>query len=277
MEKQLGQHEVVVPNQDLPFRLFLFEGKDGKYIREKHWHRSIEIFAVYEGTLDFFLGEENLLLHPGEFVIVNSNEVHSIHAPKPNHTVVIQMPMQLFASYFTEEQFIWFAHAGKETDNQVSLLVKQLFHQYEEKRQGYEFQVLSLFYQLVYLMITQYRKLKVEQQIILENKKLNRLGMITSFIQEHYREELSLKELAEIFGYSSAYLSRMFQKYAKINYKDYLQSVRLEHATEDLKNTEHTISQIALDHGFPNSKAFSNLFRKTYGHLPGDYRKRSKK
>ena len=40
------QHEVIVPNKGLPFKLFLFEGKDGKYIREKHWHRSIEIFAV---------------------------------------------------------------------------------------------------------------------------------------------------------------------------------------------------------------------------------------
>ena len=51
------QHEVIVPNKGLPFKLFLFEGKDGKYIREKHWHRSIEIFAVKNGSLNFFLNE----------------------------------------------------------------------------------------------------------------------------------------------------------------------------------------------------------------------------
>ena len=39
-------HELVLPNEDLPFRMFLFEGKDGNYVREKHWHRSIEMFVV---------------------------------------------------------------------------------------------------------------------------------------------------------------------------------------------------------------------------------------
>ena len=36
-------HELVVPNRDLPFKLFLFEGKNGGYFREKHWHRSVEV------------------------------------------------------------------------------------------------------------------------------------------------------------------------------------------------------------------------------------------
>ena len=48
------QHELIMPNKDLPFKMFLFEGRDGNYIREKHWHRSIEIFAVFQGTLEFY-------------------------------------------------------------------------------------------------------------------------------------------------------------------------------------------------------------------------------
>ena len=43
------KHELVIPNEDLPFRLFLFEGKDGNYRVPKHWHRSVEIFLVLEG------------------------------------------------------------------------------------------------------------------------------------------------------------------------------------------------------------------------------------
>ena len=50
-------HELVLPNEDLPFRMFLFEGKDGNYVREKHWHRSIEMFVVLEGKLDFYINE----------------------------------------------------------------------------------------------------------------------------------------------------------------------------------------------------------------------------
>ena len=97
--------------------------------------------------------------------------------------------------------------------------------------------------------------------------------MITGYLKEHYTEDISLEKLAGIFGYSPSYLSRMFQKYAKINYKDYLQSVRFGHAVKELEETEHQISDIALNHGFPNSKAFFNLMRKKYGCLPNEYRK----
>ena len=56
------QHELIMPNKDLPFKMFLFEGRDGNYIREKHWHRSIEIFAVFQGTLEFYLNDQEYLL-----------------------------------------------------------------------------------------------------------------------------------------------------------------------------------------------------------------------
>lgn len=46
-------HELVLPNEDLPFRMFLFEGKDGNYVREKHWHRSIEMFVVLKESWIF--------------------------------------------------------------------------------------------------------------------------------------------------------------------------------------------------------------------------------
>jgi len=49
------QHELIIPNEGLPFKIFLFEGGHGNYEREKHWHTSIEIFAVLKGRLTFFL------------------------------------------------------------------------------------------------------------------------------------------------------------------------------------------------------------------------------
>lgn len=78
MTEQQYQHEVIVPDKGFPFKLFLFEGHSGKYIREKHWHRSIEIFAVQEGELDFILDTTHYHLGEGEFIIVNSNEVHAV-------------------------------------------------------------------------------------------------------------------------------------------------------------------------------------------------------
>lgn len=267
------QHEVIVPNRGLPFKLFLFEGKDGKYIRDKHWHRSVEIFAVKDGSLNFFLNEKKYHLQAGDFVLVNSNEVHSIYAPDPNETIVLQIPLGSFAGYYTEEQFIWFSNSEKSDDERVFSLLNEMYERNTECRMGYELQMLSCFYQLEYLLVTRYRKLEVHEELLKNTKQLKRLGVITGYLKEHYTEDISLEKLAGIFGYSPSYLSRMFQKYAKINYKDYLQSVRFEHAVKELEETEHQIGDIALNHGFPNSKAFSNLMRKKYGYLPNEYRK----
>ena len=88
-------HEFIMPNDDIPFKMFIFEGKDGNYVREKHWHRSVEIFALFEGELRFFLNEKEYPLKPGEFMLVNSNEIHSIQSPKANRTIVLQIPLAL--------------------------------------------------------------------------------------------------------------------------------------------------------------------------------------
>mgnify|MGYP002246836114 CR=1 FL=1 len=64
-------HELVLPNEDLPFRMFLFEGKDGNYVREKHWHRSIEMFVVLEGKLDFYINEDTAWLRRAVSWVVN--------------------------------------------------------------------------------------------------------------------------------------------------------------------------------------------------------------
>lgn len=126
---------------------------------------------------------------------------------------------------------------------------------------------------LLYLLVTKYRETDVTQDMLKQNKKLNRLTTITNYIKENYREEISLESLAGIFGYAPAYLSRMFQKYAGINYKDYVQNVRVEYAFRELTGTDHTMSEIAANNGFPNNKAFAKAFQKKYGMLPSEYRR----
>ena len=65
-------------------KCFYLRENNGNYVGEKHWHGSLEIFAIFEGSLRFFLHEKEYLLKAGEFIIVNSNEVHSVFSPKPN-------------------------------------------------------------------------------------------------------------------------------------------------------------------------------------------------
>lgn len=269
-----SNHEIIVPNEDLPFKMFLFEGEKGNYFRDKHWHRSIEIFMVFEGHLKFYLNDLEQKLNPGEFVLVNSNEIHAIDSPEPNKTVVIQIPLKTFSDYFTGEQYIRFTHEAKKQDVQVVDLIREMFAAYGKKETGYDMRVKSGYYMLLYLLVSVYRELDVKDELLKQNRKLNKLTPITNYMKEHYREELSLEALAEVFGYAPAYISRMFQKYAGINYKDYLQGVRVEYAFAELNRAEHTVSEVAFHHGFPSSRAFSKAFQKKYGMLPSAYLQR---
>ena len=267
------QHELIIPNEGLPFKVFLFEGENGNYVREKHWHTSIEIFAVMEGGLDFFVNKEEYPLKAGEQIIINSNELHSIHAVEKNKTVVLQIPLKQFENYFTAQRYIRFRGQEELVDKKLASLLRKLYHVYSERKIGYEFRTISIFYEIMYILVKDYRVTETREKDIRHSRRLDALSKITTYMREHYREELKLSDVAATFGYSDANLSRMFQKYAKINYKTYLQDIRMAYAYRDLLNTDHTISQIALDNGFCSSRGFSGEFQKRYGVLPSEMRK----
>ena len=267
------QHELIIPNEGLPFKVFLFEGENGNYVREKHWHTSIEIFAVMEGSLDFFVNKEEYPLKAGEQIIINSNELHSIHAVEKNKTVVLQIPLKQFENYFTAQRYIRFRGQEELVDKKLASLLRKLYHVYSERKIGYEFRTISIFYEIMYILVKDYRVTETREKDIRHSRRLDALSKITTYMREHYREELKLSDVAATFGYSDAYLSRMFQKYAKINYKTYLQDIRMAYAYRDLMNTDRTISQIALDNGFCSSRGFSGEFQKRYGILPSEMRK----
>ena len=267
-----------------PFKLFLFEGRNGNYVREKHWHTSVEIFAVMEGCLSFYIDEEEYPLKAGEFLIINSNEVHSIQAPVRNETIVLQIPLKQFEDYFTAQRFIRFRSKSKgqkeakpeETDRQMVSLIRELYRVFVTRGTGYEFRTRSVFYEILYLMVSKYRETEVEESKLKNSRRLDALSKITTYMREHYKEDLKLSGLASMFGYSDAYLSRMFRKYAKVNFKTYLQDIRMAYAYKELLNTDHTISAIALDNGFASSRAFSREFVKRYGILPGRVERQSR-
>ena len=269
-------HELIVPEEGLPFKVFLFEGRDGNYFREKHWHRSVEIFAVCRGDLGFFIDDKQWHLSADQFMIVNSNEVHSIDSPMPNETIVLQIPLKMFEEYFTVEQFIWFTHEPGKKGERFMELLKELYRVYTERQIGYNLKVKSIFYNIMYLLIKEYRLTQIDQDSVRKNRNLSRLSTITSYMKENYAGEMTLEAVARIFGYSPAYLSRMFQKYAGITFQSYLQSIRLRYALKDLESGKYSITETALRNGFSGSKGLARAFQKTYGMLPSEYREKTK-
>ena len=253
------QHELVIPDEGLPFKFFLFEGSQGNYVREKHWHTSVEIFAVMEGSLTFYLNDEKHPLKAGELMIINSNEVHSIDSPEENHTAVLQIPLKQFEDYFTAHRFIRFAGSIPEMDGKLSKLVREMYKLYGKRGTGYEFKIRSFYYDVLYLLVNYYRLDEAGEQEVRHSRRLDALARITSYMREHYQEELKLAEVANMFGYSDAYLSRMFQKYANVNFKTYLQDIRMTYAYRESHWTTDSAAAAHLQENFRSVTAFCRV------------------
>lgn len=268
------KHELILPNEDLPFKMFLFEGGSGNYRRARHWHRSVEIFLVLEGGLEFFINSACLPLIAADFVIVNSNEIHSVEAPRPNTTIVVQIPVSCFQGYIKDEDFAVFRKQSEEDNLKLVQLIVQMFRAYRKKEFAYELKVQSLFLELVYLLVTEFMEKERDKGTIRQKQHLDKLSDITSYIKAHYSQDITLEGVADTFGFSPTYLSRMFKRYADVSYKTYLLDLRTEYGLREMMGTGHSLNEVALNNGFPNSRAFAKAFLKRYGCLPSEYRKR---
>lgn len=283
------EHEVVVPRAGMPFKIERFEGATGNYIRKPHWHNSVEIFAIYEGSLDFILGEKILTVASGAFIIINTNELHSIRAQKHNFAIYLQIPINEFKNYLTGDHFISFHKKGKGAmvhstqeelqahEKEMMKLIRSIYELCGTSRAGHEYEMLRDYYSIMQLLVTVYRQEEPDARLYRSSKALRRLSPITEYIKVHYAEELSLQSLAEQFGYSIEHLSRIFQKYAKINYKTYLSAVRLEHALEEMDKGDRTIGEIASAVGFSDSRAMAKAFSRAFGMLPSEYMRRRRR
>ena len=265
-------HEIVMPNTDLNFRMFRFEVMHGNYSVSKHWHHSVELFAVIEGEIEFYINAKEYHLGKGHVLIVNSNEIHSIVAPDPNFVVVLQIPFCYFEEY-CDGGYLYFEQEKLKEDMKIYPVIKEMYEVYCLKEYGYKARVNSVFYQLIYQLITKYKAKSVGRELIINSQNLNQLSKITAYIKEYHAQHITLESLGAKFGFSPTYLSRMFQKNAGINFKTYIQNVRVGYAYKELLNTDHTIGDIALNNGFANMKSFSHEFKKRYGMLPSVYRK----
>ena len=144
-------------------------------------------------------------------------------------------------------------------------LIKELFRVYTEKQIGYNLKVKSIFYNIMYFLVKEYRLTQIDQDSVRKNRNLNRLSSITSYMKDNYAGELTLETVARVFGYSPTYLSRMFQKYAGITFKSYLQSIRLGYALKDLESGKYSITETALRNGFSGSKGWPGHSAKNMG------------
>lgn len=99
---------------------------------------------------------------------------------------------------------------------------------------------------------------------------------VVQYIRSNYNRELKLELLANIFGYNSAYLGKVFHQYTGENFNNYLDRIRITEAKRLLSMDEHKVYEVAEMVGYTNINYFHNKFKKYVGISPLSYKRSCK-
>ena len=95
------------------------------------------------------------------------------------------------------------------------------------------------------------------------------------YIEHNYQSNITLENIAPLFGYNSSYLGKIFSKKLGTNFNSYLDNVRVDHAKEILLGTKIQVYKVAEMVGYKNVDYFHIKFKKNTGISPAEYRKQN--
>ena len=116
------------------------------------------------------------------------------------------------------------------------------------------------------------------KSILLRMHRLHRetlppkLAQVAAYIQKHYSQPLSNKELGQLVGYHEYYLNRIFQAHTGMNLHEYVIKIRMEQAAYLILNTALPLNVIAEQVGIRSYPHFSACFKEHFGCSPAKYR-----
>lgn len=269
------RHEIIEFSPHIPVKLFMH--KVG--FVAKHWHRSLELLLVLEGRIRITVDEESFTLDSEDIILINSNSIHEIHS-EGAVMIALQLKLEMFRLIEADlDNLLFHCNSSSDPDKEHYRILKytiaQMIQNNTHRREGTDCRNYSLSYYLLSELLDNFR-IPVTEALKAKRKYMARLTRIINYINEHYKENFSLSDLAESQQLSVPYLSSFFNKYMGIRFSQYYTDVKLEHALADLLDTEDSIETVALNNGFTEPHAFVRAFKKKYGTLPSVYRKEKK-
>ncbi|WP_026568088.1 helix-turn-helix domain-containing protein [Bacillus sp. UNC41MFS5] len=245
-------------------------------------YSGLEILLVLDGELVVETDRSMHQLHVDHLFVINRNQPYEIRAIKKNTVLKMSIPDSFLSHFYPEYRFYTFnlfspeIDRGKEnTITELRKLLAEIMVIYFRKEEGYKLEMSERISKILLILI---RRFKADETIDVDvDVEDERLKGIIAFIEQHYDEPLTLEEVANKFYLSFSYFSRYFKKQLGIGFTRYMMNIRLKHSLKDLLYTNDSITYIALKHGFPNAKAFTNLFKEVYGETPFSYREKNAK
>lgn len=239
-----------------------------------HTHNHMELFYIVGGIGQFLIADQLYPVNPNNLVIINPNVTHtevSLNAQPLEYIVLGIDGVELATGENSNGQFCildYFESA------EISGCLRNILREMEQKCPGYE-DVCQAFMEILVIRLMRNTSLAVppEPQVTSGNRQC---AAVRRYIDIHFKEALTLEQLAEEAHMNKYYLSHSFKKEYGISPINYLISRRIEESKYLLAETDLSMSQISQLLGFSSLSYFSQVFRRTQGISPMEYRQNTK-
>jgi len=242
--------------------VFSMERRSG--VSHLHWHNAIEFVFILKGSLQFSLNNTLFSASEGELVVINSSIVHSF---EPEGTADY---------YFLVADDVFFKTNNLYSQNSPfesridSPEAKKLFETIiEEYERADEFSNTAILSSLMALFVYLNRRHPGNSSDVplSEQKKLKMIRRVLAYLQEHYKEKLTVEKIAEALHFSKSYLSHSFKEITRYSLISYINLLRCQNARAMLLSGS-SVSVAAAECGFSEISYFTRVFKKTLGILP---------
>ena len=234
-----------------------------------HWHEAIEFVYVLDGSLEFNQNSHIFRAEKGDLVIVNSAIVHSFK------------PLEEGANYYflvADDKFFKTNNLyGENTIFDIKVNTEEarrLFNEIiRETEKGDEYSTISTLSVLMSLFIylNRHHSESKENAPIFERKKITMVRNTLVYLQENYKEKLTVESIADALHFSKSYLSHAFKEITHTSLVSYINLLRCQNARVLMLNGS-SVAEAAMECGFSEISYFTRVFKKTLGMLPSQVR-----
>lgn len=275
----IASQEKNIMETDFPIKIFFDEGRCGC---QPHWHDEIEIIYIINGNVKAGVNSEEYMLTYGEILLISSGDVHYFLPVDNGKRLVIQFSLSIFDSIgknyvrpvFSNSlraSYKWPNFVKKDIENQVNRLLEE----YTNKKEGYKLELKARLYDIVVILL---RNVPIENRSYEDDTRyrenLKRLDSVFQYVEDNYKSNITLQDVAKIAGFSIYHFARFFKNLTSITFLEYLNNFKITKSEWLLlNNKEMSITDVAISCGFGSIKTFNRVFKKINNCSPKDYRK----
>lgn len=239
-----------------------------------HSHNHTELFFIVSGKGQFLIQGQVFPVDVNNLVIINPNVLHtelSLNAQPLEYIVLGIGGIELATGENSNGQFCVLDHFQS---LEISSCLRNILREMELKNIGYE-DICQAYLEILIIRLMRITSLCVQEES--HTMSSNRqCAAVRHYIDLHYKESLTLEQLSEEAHMNKYYLSHTFKREYGVSPINYMISRRIDESKYLLAETDLSMSQIAQLLGFSSLSYFSQVFRKTHGSSPMEFRQNSK-